>query len=269
MNQSAEVTFSPDLILPFQGYRRLDMERPLHDLAPSLTHFYEAEKFRTRDDLLRQEVLSCPTPRAAVKLAKRHKDKWREDWARLRPYVLRAGLAMQMVQSAAARDLARRGYDQALELACLKRVGSLPGMFVSRVLTNLYETIHARSSMRLGSLCLQGYVPSDLEHRLTALAGVAPPLAATVYAGPESDIQVEQWCMTRGVAVRVVGAEDTRLRASEHQELTARVNTLLLCAPKSRRAVAEIVGVVAKQRSPKVRILDFTLQVRREPNTSA
>jgi len=265
MPKTTEATFSPDLIIPFHGYRRLDLERPLHDLAPSLTHFYEAEKFRNRDELLRLEVLSCPTPRAALKLAKRHKEKWREDWARVRPYVLRAGLAMQMVQSSTARDLARAGYEKAIELAAEKRVGSLPGLFVSRVLANLFETMQQRTSLRIGALCIDGYIPPDLEQRLNALVNDTPPLAATVYGGPESGSVVERWCMARGVAVRVVGADDSRLRAAEHKELTARVNTLVLCAPRSRKAVAELVTLVNKQRSPKVRLLDYSLPGRAAP----
>lgn len=265
MPNSPEATFSPDLIIPFHGYRRLDLERPLHDLAPSLTHFYQAEKFRGRDELLRVEILSCPTPRAALKLAKRHKDKWRDDWVRVRPYVLRAGLAMQMVQSSAARTLARAGHAKSTELATAKRVGSLPGLFVSRVLTNLFETMQQRTSLRIGALCIDGYAPADLEQRLNALVNDTPPLAANVYGGPESGTALERWCMARGVAVRVVGTDDSRLRAAEHKDLTARVNTLVLCAPRSRKAVAELLAVVNKQRSPKIRVLDYSLPVRQAP----
>lgn len=259
MPEASEVAFSPDLILPFHSYRRLkDQQRPLHDLAPSVTHFYESEKFRGVDELLRQEVLSCPTPRAAVKLAKRQKDHWRSDWSRVRPYVLRAGLAMQMAQSSEARVLARAGFERAIEMAGAKRVGSLPGLFVSRVLTNLFETMQQRTSLRLGALCIEGYVPADIEQRLDALAHAQPPLAATVYGGPESSTALERWCMKHGVAVRVVGANDTRLRASDHRELVERVNTLVLCAPRTRKAVADLVAALNKTKGSKVRVLDYT-----------
>lgn len=253
-------TFSPDTVIPFQAYRRLDLDRPLHDLAASLSHFYEAEKVRGMNEPLRQEILSCAAPRAARKLAKRHNSQWRPDWSKVRGRVFKAGLAMQMLQSSEARAHARDGFDRAIEIAAAKRVSGLPGSFVAQALQSLFGAMATRSTLRLGALTVQGYTPEDLEARLEALsAGANPPLSATLYGGPEACLRLERWCMSYGLPVKIVGADATRLRAAGHQDLTQRINLLIVCAPASRKAVSELI---APARKSKIRVLDFSLKER-------
>jgi len=172
------VIYDPDQIHPFQAYRRLEGDfAHLHDLAPSISHFYEAEKLRGVNEELRQEVLGCPTARAARKLAKRHETMWRQDWK-----LLRASLAMQMVQSVEARQAIRQAAARAPEIAAAGgRLGGVPAPFFAANLGQVIEQARSRTVNRLGLLVLKGYEPADLEARLDALFTAKRPFSAAVY----------------------------------------------------------------------------------------
>lgn len=248
--------FTPDLVLPFHAYRSHGSDAHIvQDLAPSIAHFYESEKFRGVDEMLRQEVLSAPTPRAARKAARRNKDRWRLDWQRVRARVLRAGLAMQMVESTEARRLLRHAHATTLELSSVRRLGGIPGAFLARAVTDLVEQADSKSTARVGFLTMRDYTPADLNARLDALFQGAPPFSAAFYVGEESDPTAELWCMEQAVPLRYVGIPSQRLRSEDHAWLLKRVNHLVLCAPKSRRAVAELLAVAKKSR---IRVLDLS-----------
>lgn len=249
--------YDPDQILPFNAYRRTQPGYGhIHELAPSISHFYEAEKLRGTNEDLRQTVLACSTARAARKLTKRHAAEWRPDWNGVRGAVLRSGLAMQMVQSAEARRLIRAAYDRSIELAAsARRVGGVPAPFLASNISRIFEQGQSRTACRLGLLVLQGYEPDDLEARLDALFGANPPYSAAVYVGEEASHQAEAWCMRRAVPLRYVGEQGQRLRPEHHLAIGERINTLLLCAPNTRKAVSAIVSPVKRA---KTRILDLT-----------
>lgn len=89
-----------DAILPFPGYREAEpgygfgRNRPV--LHPSLEHFYQSERFRGSDEDLRAEIIGAPTAKEARKLALRHAEKSRPDWAQCHARIMNAGLWMQL-----------------------------------------------------------------------------------------------------------------------------------------------------------------------------
>lgn len=58
----------------------------------TLAHYFEAEKFRGKDQALYEAVLNSPTLRELKKLTKRHQKLWREDWAGVRGRALVCGM---------------------------------------------------------------------------------------------------------------------------------------------------------------------------------
>lgn len=251
--------YDPDQIHPFNAYRRLQGEHGhLHDLAPSIAHFYESEKLRGLNEDLRQEVLSCPTARAARKLTKRHEAAWRPDWKQVRGAVLRAGLAMQMVQSIEARQAIRLAAQHADEIAAAGgRLGGVPAPFFTAHLAQVVEQAQSRTASRLGLLVLRGYEPIDLEARLDALFTAQRPFSAAVYVGEEASTSAEAWCMQRAIPIRYVGDPQRRLRSEDHSGIGQRINTLVVCAPQTRKAVSLIV---APARRARTRVIDLTRQ---------
>src|SRR5205814_2268250 len=113
--------------------------------------------------------LSCPSPRAARKLASRFREKWRDDWAKVRGRVFRAGLGMQMVQHAAVRRAAQLASRTALDWGSNKKIAGLPGAFVGSELLRFFATGSDKSSVKLAILALDGWEPDDMLDRLGAL----------------------------------------------------------------------------------------------------
>ena len=247
--------YSPDAVLPFESYRRLDTDLMLRDVPATLLHFYESEKFRGVDEGLRVEVLDCSSVSAARKLAKRNRDRWRTDWAIVRGRAFRAGLAMQIAQSKVARQSARSLLGDLEAVAAAKSYGGLPGLFVAKQTSVLFEELRNPRSLRMGFLIFKGHSPADLLARLNAVAG-AGPFTGTVYCGPEADPTGERWLQGRAAPVRLLGAQAGRFRMTEHGALLQKVNTLVVCAPSSRGEVAELVAAAQAKR---VRVLDFSL----------
>lgn len=68
------------------------------EFAASVSHFYESERFRGVNDLLRIEILAQPTAREARKLAKRHGDQQRKDWDRTHKLVMCNALWFQSIE---------------------------------------------------------------------------------------------------------------------------------------------------------------------------
>lgn len=86
----------------FQGYRNPAKEGA-QDIYLSIGHWFESEKFRGVDEVLREAVIQCPTPAEARKLAARHKDRYRVDWRLARARILKAGLMMAAEQNSDVR----------------------------------------------------------------------------------------------------------------------------------------------------------------------
>jgi len=247
--------FDPGAALPFFGYRRFGHDGPVgHELAPSLAHFYESEKFRTTNDELRQTVLDCSSPTAAQKLAKRHRASWRADWRTVRGRVLRAGLAMQCLQSKEAMRMARDAFERSMELASMRRVCSLPGPFLAAEIQAFFAKPTAQQP-RVGGVCLNGFVPEDLRDRLDAVFKLQPPISATLYAGGDADPGLEMWCADRAVPIRLLHGEQGRFKEGNAADHVARVSTLIVCAPSSRKSVIALKTAAKRSR---LAVLDLT-----------
>jgi len=243
--------------LPFLAYRHFEGDQAAgHDLAPTLAHFYESEKFRTSDDRLRRSILDCSTPTAAQKLAKRHKDLWRADWRQIRGRVFRAGLAMQALQSKEAMRFARDAFEHALELAAVRRVCTLPGSFLAAEIQAFFAKPSPQHP-RLGGVCLRGCVAGDLRERLDAVFKLQPPVSAALYAGGDADPTLEMWCADRAVPVRLLHLEQARFKESIAQDHIARVSTLIICAPGKRKSVTALKTAARRGR---LAVVDLSLK---------
>src|SRR5665647_716391 len=261
MSEEKTIPFDPEAEIPFHGYRRffLDESPPIFDLVPSLIHFYESERFRGTDEDLRLAVLECSTVREARKVAKKHHFAWRKDWRAVRGRVFRSGLAMQVLQSKKAMALARAGFGSSMDLASCKRVGGLPGPFVSEELQAFFQGVSGPGITRLGVIALNGCVPEDIEQRLNSLFQSIKPVSAAIYSGKDADHRIEVWCALSAIPIRLTGRDSIRLREDDAAEVTARVNALLSCFPGARKESKTILAAAAAKR-PKIRLLDFGLK---------
>lgn len=251
--------FDPGLHLPFTTYRRFVDGKPVvADLAPTLIHHYESEKFRGTDEDLRLAVLDATTVHAARKISKRHILAWRKDWKAVRSRVFGAGIAMQAVHLHEAMRLARAAYERSIEIAALPRVHGLPGSFIAATLQSFFEQVAAKDATRLGFATLEGHVPADIDARLSALFGRRPPFSAAIYVGDSADGAVELWCARNAVPVRHVGASIKRLRAEDAPVLLERVTHLVACLPPLRKATSQ---VKLAARKAKVQYIDLCFKV--------
>lgn len=83
----------PDDILPFHGYRTLRVdgtgfERGGPEIYASIEHFYQSEKFRGVDELLRLAIIELPTAKEARKAAMHHERDARLDWEKIQNRVM-------------------------------------------------------------------------------------------------------------------------------------------------------------------------------------
>lgn len=93
--------YTTDTTLPFRTYRQSTLDGDMGDCAdfvPSVTHFYQSERFRGVDDAFRQEILNQPTPREARKLARSRKDRQRSDWTKRRGRIMACGISFQALE---------------------------------------------------------------------------------------------------------------------------------------------------------------------------
>lgn len=250
----------PDAIVPFHAYRCPGLPR-IVELAPSLAHFYESEKFRTGDEAdeeLRRTVLASPTAKAARKLAKRHITRWRSDWRTVRGRVFRAGLSMQAAQSPQVMQALKAIADEALLWSSdSSRRGGLPVSGMAREIATLLHGRQDGATPRVGMLALDGYTPPDLVARLDALFAGERPHGVAYFVGESSSVAAEDWAAQVAAPLRFVGDPAQRLRASECTELLKRINLLVVCAPSTRKEVRELVKAA---KAKKIAIRDLTFQ---------
>jgi hypothetical protein len=123
-------------------------------------------------------------------------------------------------------------------------------------LLQVVEQTRSRTTNRLGLLVLRGYEPPDLEARLDALFAVQKPFSAAVYVGEEASTSAEAWCMRYAIPLRYIGEPDRRLRPEDHAGIGQRINTLVVCAPQTRKAVSLII---APARMVQTRVVDLTV----------
>lgn len=97
-----QCSLSPDELMPFPTYRlmRLDVRQGFDglrpELAPTVEHFYQSERFRGTDEALRKAILDANSPREARKLAHRKSAIERPNWAMLHERVMETGLWMKL-----------------------------------------------------------------------------------------------------------------------------------------------------------------------------
>lgn len=252
-------SFDPEANLPFWGYRRfVDNEKPVADMVQSLAHFYESEKFRGVDEALRAAVLDSRTAKEARKITKRHSTNWRKDWKAVRGRVFRAGLAMQVMQSRTALRMARAAFGQSIEVAAVPRIGGIPGSFISAELATFFQAPTSGPEFnRLGVIALNGCVPDDIEQRLDALFAAKKPVSAAVYTGGDADHRIEMWCAEVAVPIRLTSMASSRLREEDAFAVTERINNLIYCMPKARKASQAILKAASLKR-PRIKLLDLT-----------
>ena len=100
----------------FVGYRNPSKDGS-PDIYYSISHWFESEKFRGVDEVLREAVLQAPTASEARKVANRYKDRCRIDWRAVRARVLKAGFMMAAEQNQDVREkLARFAQTTSLEI---------------------------------------------------------------------------------------------------------------------------------------------------------
>ena len=88
-----KISLSNDDLLPFHGYRPLKkdgvgFERGSPESYSTIEHFYQSEKFRGTDEILRKFIISLPSAREARKAAHKHQEMVRCDWEMIRNKVM-------------------------------------------------------------------------------------------------------------------------------------------------------------------------------------
>lgn len=260
----SSVMFDPSCICPFPTYRQYDAAGNYieTDVAPSLLHHYESEKFRGVDESMRLHALEAPSVKQLRKFTRKNQKKWRSDWRLVRGNVLRAGMAMQAAHSQTAKRNLIEAFHQSIEISGIKSLAGLPGPFVSTEIQRFMQSRRegGRTLERLGVIALNGCVPDDIFDRLSAMYANALPFSALIYSGLDGDPAVELWCAQNAVPIRRVCSELRRFREKEAAILIKDTTTLVTCMPESRTSCQAILKMANKRR-PRLRILEFQATV--------
>lgn len=207
--------WSPALPFPFLGYRSVTCgDAP--ETVPSLTHFYESEKFRGLNDWVRQEVLSARNGHAATKVAARNARYVRPDWSRVHARVLRTGMLMQFEQSAHAIHSARAAFGLSMELSGTSRIGGISGALLASELQTVFQ-LRTTAAIDRCAIVVTSVPPDGVVDDL-AMQLVSSPQRITetmLYCGADSYAKMESALQNCAVPVRHLLPRAKKLRIEQ------------------------------------------------------
>ena len=203
------VSFSPDSLIPFSTYRtpRQDQKgflRGAAEISATLVHFYFAERFRGRDEVLRKEVLSCPSASEARKIAQRSEPDDR--WLDKRLALVKAALWMQFT---AAPYVAAQILDGSLPIGTARPLGK--GWEPRRQGNERWErTVRKMAQAFVSSerMCLLATGDTDVFNpflfstRLASLLGDRQPNELIICCRRGVDAMAEQWAIDHCIPVQ-------------------------------------------------------------------
>lgn len=210
----------------FPGYRRIGLDgkfgRSRPDLYASIEHFYQSERFRGVDEVLRLAVMKASTPREARKLAGRHADRQRPDWAERNVRAMACGVLMKMREHPDfAKAVLTRPRNEPVPYPFhdhfwgVGRPGVSQGMY-----TRLLNTIQRRvqeGTMRLLATGSPTFHNRFLfQAKLDALLRKAMPDLVIIPGKKGCDELAERWAMERLIPVRHCPVRG-RKRSAERQ----------------------------------------------------
>jgi len=208
------ISFATDDLMPFPVYRtpqfdsRIDFESTRPELAQSLEHFYQSERYRGTNEPLRLAILDANSAKEARKLANRKTASERPGWEGLQERVMETGLWMKFRE--------HPHYARHLLLQPQDAVGCYPyrdhfwgsdreGISKARyesVLLRIRSKILARNIMRVaitGSSNLSNHFL--LSSKLSILFRRLPPDLILVGCRKGTDDLVERWAIEHALPV--------------------------------------------------------------------
>lgn len=212
-----QCSLSPDELMPFPTYRtlRLDVRQGFEgsrpELAPTVEHFYQSERFRGTDEALRKAILDANSPREARKLANRKSAIERPNWASLHERVMESGLWMKL------REHPHIAKHLAMQPEAADGAYGLPDHFwgshregVSQdryrtLLLRVRDKILARSTVRVaitGSSTFSN--PFLMSSKLNLLFRRTPPDLVLIGCRKGADDLAERWAIEQCLPVRHV-----------------------------------------------------------------
>lgn len=140
-----------------------------------------------------------------------------------------------------------------MELAAVKRSNGLPGSFIADELQTFFQKTTRAGVARLR--CIRSLGVSPMTSCLNALFIKEKPSVA-VYAGRDADTRISNGAQTWVSLLRLTSQKSMRLRELDADELTVRINTMITCMPKTRKAPQAILAAAATKRH--LRVIDLT-----------
>ncbi len=174
----------------------------------SVVHFFEAEKFRTVDEVLYLGALNCPTLRELRKYVKRHKDQWRDDWLGIRVRVMVCALVYAYwsnPQTEFWQDTEAGRKALATELESL----GFPPKFSAGVVGEFHTLIQNPSYTLLGV----DHAPPDIIGKRLNTIHRANGRRWTLnhWLGRHTNWKMNEWAVGQFIPVRYFGANGQRL----------------------------------------------------------
>lgn len=208
-------SLAPDELMPFPAYRtpRIDVRTAFEsmrpELAPTVEHFFQSERFRGTDEALRRAILEANSAREARKLAQRKSAVERPNWTALQERVMETGLWMKLREHPQyAQTLVR--HPEAADLAYPYRDhfwgGHREGVSENRYRTVLLRMRDKLLTRNMARVAITGSSTFSNEFlmssKLSVLFRRVPPDLVLIGCRPGADALAERWAIEHALPVR-------------------------------------------------------------------
>lgn len=228
------MSFSADLILPFPGYRSLEIDgrirRGRPELYSSIEHFYQSERFRGKDEGLRRAIMNAATAKEARKLAHRHLEHTRDDWHSRHERIMESGIWMSLREHPRhAREIIKGGADALPPYPFRDHHWGNDRAGISNNRWHaLIESIRSRLSQATVRILVTGSPQMSnrfvLGSKLESLLRRVHPDVFLIGCGKGTDELVELWCMERSMPVRHFAYKGRRSKTERERHHRALIN---------------------------------------------
>lgn len=272
------ISLSPDELMPFPTYRtaRIDARHGFEgmspELAPSVEHFFQSERFRGTDETLRRAILDANSAKEARKLAARKSAAERPNWTTLQERVMEAGLWMKLREHPHYAQILARRPETAQDSYPYRDHfwgGHREGVSENRyrdLLLRMRDKLLARKMVRVAITGSSTFSNEFLlSSKLDVLFRRLPPDLVLIGCRKGADDLAERWAIEQALPVRHIpyrGRRSSSERERHARALLGRATHVV--AFSDGDSETELIKQIAKQFGCSTRILPTTSR----PNTA-
>lgn len=243
---------SPDEPVLFTGYRSPVDGIP--EVYSSISHWFESEKFRGTNDVLREEARWLPTAREARKFARRHRSSWREDWAAVRVRVMRAGFIMAADQNPNVYEnlhafASLTSLEVASNFAARTPYYGYPLRWYAGVQWETAE-MHIRRPVTLLLAGVKRSTYADKRAAIDKLVTTKPATQVLCAMSKELSFCAEEYAIANSLPIKYIPAPAGKMTDDYVDRLTEAASHIIVMERKQGREFDSLLSVTKKKKKP-------------------